>query len=70
MWTCGRTKTVIFECDDVSAYYLRMLCKGYSLIHYFYPFSVFMWASEYDSNTLLVIAFFFFEIRADDEMNS
>ena len=56
-FTYGRTKTEVFEYDDVvhhTLLALRMLRKRcYVLL------SVFVWTAESDSNTLRVVAYFF-----------
>ena len=56
-FTCGRTKTEVFEYDDVvhhTLLALRMLRKGcYVLLR------VFVWTGRNDSNTLRVDAYFF-----------
>ena len=55
LFTCGRTKTEVFEYSDVMNYILltlRMLCEWCFRFHI-------AWAGENDSNTLRVDAYFF-----------
>ena len=60
-FTCGWTKTQVFEYDDI----IRHLPKHYACsvrdAIVFPLFSVFAWTAENDSNTLRVDAYFFFE---------
>ena len=66
-FTCGRTKTEIFEYDDVihhhTSYITSITHALYGMLSYFLrisivlAFSVFMWTGENDSNTLRVDVF-------------
>ena len=63
-FTYGRTKTEVFEYDDVMHHLLLAwrICSARDVI-VFPLFSVFVWTGEKDSNTLRVDAYFFLKRR-------
>ena len=59
LFTCGWTKTKVFEFDDVIHRILPALRMGAVRdAIYFHRFSVFVWTGENDSNTLSADAYF------------
>ena len=59
LFTCGWTKTKVFEFDDVIHRILPALRMGAERdAIYFHRFSVFVWTGENDSNTLSADAYF------------
>ena len=59
LFTCGQTKTKIFEFDDII--HRILLASRMGAVRdaiYFHRFSVFVWTGENDSNTVSVDAYF------------